>query len=80
MPEKTTPAFLDRFEGEFAVLLLGEDGDIALDVPRGLLPDGVREGIAMRLTLAVDEDATTAGKQEVADLMAGLLNRNRPSR
>lgn len=77
MAEKTTPAFLDRYEGDMAVLLLGEDGDASLDIPRSLVPEGTPEGTALRLTLATDEQATASARQEVADLMADLLKRNR---
>jgi len=76
MPGKTTRAFLDRYEGGFAVLLLGPDGDRAINVPRDLLPEDTPEGSALALTLAVDEDATRAGRAEVARLMDELLDRS----
>lgn len=73
MTQKTTPVFLDRIEREFGVLLL--DGGQSVDIPATLLPQGVREGTAMTLTLSVDEVATAAGKQQVAGLMDELLGR-----
>lgn len=74
MVQKTTPVFLDRIEGEFGVMLFA--GGHSVDIPTALLPQGVREGTAMALTLSVDEDATAAGKQQVAGLMDELLKRS----
>lgn len=76
MPSKTTRVFLDRIEGETGVLVAAEAGDATLDIPRVFLPDGVREGTALALTLAEDEEATEAGKREVAGLMDQLLKRD----
>lgn len=76
MASKTTQVFLDRIEGDFGVLVSSDAGDETLDIPRAFLPDGIREGTALSLTLAVDEAATEAGKKEVASLMDELLGRN----
>jgi hypothetical protein len=44
-------AVIDRFEGDMAVLLLGEIRE-HLDVPRSLLPSGAREGSWLRAEIA----------------------------
>jgi hypothetical protein len=75
MASKTTKVFLDRIEGGMGVLVSGVTEGLSLDVPRDFLPDGAREGTAFTLTLAEDESATAAGKQEVASLMDELLKR-----
>jgi hypothetical protein len=76
MASKTTRVFLDRFEGDLGVLVSPDGGRDTLDIPRAFLPDGVREGTALTLTLSEDVQATEAGKAEVASLMEQLLNRN----
>jgi hypothetical protein len=76
MASKTTRVFLDRIEGDFGVLVPSDSEGASLDVPKAFLPDGAREGTALTLTLSVDEEATEAGKREVASLMEQLLNRN----
>jgi len=76
MASKTTRVFLDRIEGDLGVLIAEEPERLTLDVPRAVLPDGAVEGTALTLTLTVDDEATDAGKREVASLMEQLLNRN----
>jgi hypothetical protein len=71
MLSKTSHVFLDRFEGGFGVLI-ADDGQ-SVDMPLPLLPDGIREGTAMILTLTADDEATSEGKNKVASLMDDLL-------
>lgn len=47
-------AVVDRFEGDLAVLLVGED-ETELVVPRSELPAGAAEGTWLRLGLEVDQ-------------------------
>jgi hypothetical protein len=63
--------YLDRVEGDRAVLLCGPDGRETLSVPARLLPPGTREGAALDLSLTpATEDRT---KAEVEDLMGDLF-------
>lgn len=63
--------YLDRVEGDRAVLLCGPDGRETMSVPARLLPPGTREGAALDLSLtAAREDRT---KAEVEDLMGDLF-------
>lgn len=63
--------FLDRFEGDMAVLVAGPEGRERLTVPRRLIPEGVREGSPLDLTLApAAEDST---RDEVDRLMDDLF-------
>ncbi len=48
-----TKAVVDRFEGDKAVLLVGEEKD-RLVVPRGSLPAGVKEGQRLQVEVADD--------------------------
>lgn len=63
--------YLDRIEGDRAVLLCGEDGREKLTLPARLLPPGTREGAALDLSLApAPNDGTKAAVQ---DLMGELF-------
>jgi hypothetical protein len=77
---RCTRLYLDRFEGDFAVLIPENAGGHSLDVPKALIPEGAAEGSVLSVTLAVDEDATAAGKQEVESLMQELLHRDSESK
>lgn len=63
---------IDRFEGEKAVLLIGDEEVQAL-WPRRLLPSGVREGDILIMALAVDGDATRTAREEAENLLRRLL-------
>lgn len=69
-------AVLDRFEGEKAVLLVG-DAEARVVWPRPLLPDGAGEGTVLWLDLGMDEQATRTAKAEADDLLRQLLDANK---
>ena len=57
--------FLDRIEGDVAVLL---DGKREVKLPRAYLPAGAREGDVLRLALTRDPEATKKVQQQVKNL------------
>lgn len=61
-------AFIDRFEGDKAVLLLGENEEIQIVLPRAWLPKEAVEGAVLRVDLTVDEQATQTTKDEIQAL------------
>ena len=61
-------AYIDRFEGELAVLLLG-DTLKKVNFPKQFLPPEAHEGDYLRLTIAFDPEATEAAEQESQDLL-----------
>ena len=75
----TTKAVVDRFEGELAVLLLN-DGQEQLVVPRKSLPNGTKVGHWLQVviengTLAsavIDEEETARAKQRIAEKLDRL--------
>lgn len=69
-------AVLDRFEGDKAILLLGDD-EIAVNWPRELLPAGACEGHILWLTGTVDEEATRQARAEGEELLRQLLKRDK---
>jgi DUF3006 family protein len=68
MPERV---YLDRIEGDRAVLLFGKEGRETGEVPARLIPAGAREGAALDFSLAPAPDDTT--HKEVQDLMDDLF-------
>jgi hypothetical protein len=72
-------AVIDRFEGDKAVLLVGEEQD-ALVVPRAKLPKGVKEGHWLKvdveddrvLSAEIDEEETSRAKERIDEKLARL--------
>lgn len=64
---------LDRFEGpsKNTAVLLPESGDPIL-LPRSLLPDDAREGTVLLLSFQIDEAATKAVSEELAQVQHEL--------
>ncbi|SEA11789.1 DUF3006 domain-containing protein [Selenomonas ruminantium] len=61
-------AYIDRYEGELAVLLLGESMK-KVNFPREFLPDGVDEGDYITLDIALDEEANKKAEEEALELL-----------
>ena len=72
-------AVIDRFEGEWAVLLVGEE-ERRLNVPRKNLPRGAREGQWLQVELegdqllsaSIDREATDQARQRVMEKLERL--------
>ncbi len=67
-----TKAVVDRFEGDKAVLLVGEEQD-RLVVPRISLPAGIKEGQWLQVEVADDRVlSATLDQAETAQRMASI--------
>jgi hypothetical protein len=72
-------AVVDRFEGSYAVLLIGESRRL-LDVPRQQLPPHTREGTWLQIEVrddqlvaaALDDDATDTARRRIQEKQARL--------
>ncbi|MGA2490253.1 MAG: DUF3006 domain-containing protein [Anaerolineales bacterium] len=70
-------AVIDRFEGDLAVLIVGDD-DQSLNIPRTQLPPEAEEGFWLQLdivggqliNITLDEEETKAARQRIADKLA----------
>ena len=62
--------FIDRVEGDIAVVLMGEDESVKVDMPVKWLPKGVKEGTILRVDCETDENDTDRRsiKQIIDDL------------
>jgi DNA polymerase III delta prime subunit len=72
-------AVIDRFEGEYAILIVGDD-EQRLNVSRKLLPKEAKEGHWLQLDIVgdevsnieLDEQETEKAKQRIAEKLARL--------
>ncbi|SFL97200.1 DUF3006 domain-containing protein [Pelosinus propionicus] len=71
-------AVIDRFEGKKAVLMLGDE-EFQVVWPRESLPSEAREGDFITMELQVNNEATTAAKEEAERLLKELLKENQES-
>jgi len=67
-------AFVDRIENDVAVLLLGEDGSVVLNIPLSMLPDDIREGLYIDVAFAIDTESTNKAHDEVQSLLDSMPN------
>jgi hypothetical protein len=68
-------AVVDRFEGNKAILLLGNE-EVQVVWPRENLPSEAQEGDIITMELQVDHGATTAAKAEAERLLKEIIERN----
>lgn len=66
-------AVIDRFEGERAILLTGEE-EIAMSWLRSWLPEDIREGDILHITAEHDKAATQQAKADAEALLKELLD------
>jgi len=66
--------YVDRVEGDRAVLTFGPDGMETASIPARLLPPGTHEGAALDLALSPASCDTTRG--EIEDLLGELFADN----
>lgn len=64
-------AVIDRFEGDMAVVLVGEE-EHRLPVHRQFLPAGVREGDVLVLRWEIDRRETEARRERMRHLIEDL--------
>ena len=68
-------AVIDRFEGQLAVLLLGDES-IKLNIPLSLLPDGCKEGDILNMSFERDVVGTEQAKERISSLMEKLKKKS----
>lgn len=68
-------AVIDRFEGDYAVVLFGDE-EIKVDIPRALLPERATEGSWLRVSFELDEEETMRRREKISSLLEKLKNKN----
>jgi hypothetical protein len=64
-------AFIDRIEGDHAVIHI-EDDPAQLDIPLRLLPEGSREGSWLTISFELDPEGTRKQEEKILNLLEKL--------
>lgn len=72
MAKKTYSGIIDRFEGDYAVILIGPEQEEKLDIRRLLLPEETEEGDIVSFSFSVKKNKTAKAKKEVSDMIEKL--------
>jgi len=70
--EKAMKVTIDSIEDKTAILLVGEDDKVKMNMPLVLLPEGCREGDILNISIERDPDATRQARERVSSLMEKL--------
>ena len=68
-------AVIDRFEGDIAVVLFGDE-EIRVDIPRQLLPAGAREGSWLKVSFELDPEGAKKQEEKIRGLLEKLKSKN----
>ena len=68
-------AVIDRFEGDYAVLLAG-DKERQIDMPRDLLPEGAREGSCITISLELDTQREARQRERMEGMLEKLKRKH----
>lgn len=63
----TVTAYIDRFEGDKAVLYIGDEM-VKVDYPKAFIDDELEEGDYIKITIEYDGEATEEALQEAMSL------------
>jgi len=63
---------IDRFEGDFAVIIAGEEGDERLEIPKSVLPLDSREGSIVELKIKVKKNKDKEAREKVKGMIEKL--------
>jgi hypothetical protein len=66
---------IDRFEDDYAVLLVREEECMQIDFPAKYLPEGCREGDILDIDISRDVAETEEARKRTSDLIEKLKNK-----
>ena len=69
-------AVIDRFEGEYAVVLFGDD-EVKVSIPKKILPKGVKEGSWLKISIELDQAGTAKQAEKIEGVLDKLKNKQR---
>lgn len=72
MTPTETRGFVDRIEGDKAVLLLGEEEQYQVVIPKALLPEGAGEGSVLSIIILEEPEKTAEATGMVSKLIRKL--------
>lgn len=76
--EKILRATVDRFEGDKAVLVLDGTGD-KLILSRSALPEDVKEGDVLSISIKIDRESTEKTREQTTELIKKLAKDEKES-
>jgi hypothetical protein len=77
MSDSSIKVFIDRIEGDLAVVVLSEDDSVKFNLPAKYLPDGAGEGTHLRLSFKVDEASRKKETDRIDSLLKKLASKKR---
>ena len=69
-------AVIDRFEGDYAVVLFGDE-EMKVDIPKVLLPEGSKEGSWMNVSFELDIKETKKRKDRIQTKLDKLIKKGK---
>jgi len=69
-------AVIDRFEGDYAVVLFGND-EIKVDIPKVLLPEGSKEGSWFKVSFELDIEETKSREDRIKSKLDKLKKKGK---
>ena len=69
-------AVIDRFEGDYAVVLFGDE-EMKVDIPKVLLPEGSKEGSWMNVSFELDINETKAREDRIQSKLDKLKKKGK---
>jgi len=69
-------AVIDRFEGNYAVVLIGPE-ETRVDLPIKLLPTGAREGSVLDVSFELDPEGEEERRKRIRDKLGKLMNKGK---
>ncbi|HEV3469773.1 MAG TPA: DUF3006 domain-containing protein [Pyrinomonadaceae bacterium] len=76
--KKRTRAVVDRIEdGGTAVVLVGEDESVSVDLPTSMLPAGAEGGSHLVITVKLDDDSRRDAEDRIKALQEKLERRGK---
>lgn len=64
-------AVIDRFEGDYAVVLFGDE-EIKVDIPKSLLPGDSKEGSWLKVSFELDMEETKKREDRIQSKLEKL--------
>ena len=69
-------AVIDRFEGDYALVLFGED-EIKVDIPKMLLPEGAKEGSWLSINFELDVEGESKQRERIEKKLERLKRKGK---
>jgi len=69
-------AVIDRFEGDYAIVLFGED-EIKVDIPKILLPEDAKEGSWLNINFELDIEGEMKQRERIKNKLERLKRKGR---